>query len=220
MQHAHKLIVTCLATIFLLAAGCQRNAPTEPTAAVRGPEDRPAAANRQDPLHPVVVFDTTAGSFTVRLDAEKARLTVDNFLRYVNNQYYDGTIIHQVQKNYPMVVLGGAMTRDLKEKTGQNLPVRNEADNGLKNRRGTIAMARRPDVIDSATAMFFINLSDNAVLDYKDRSPDRYGYCVFGEVTEGLDVVDNIAQVAVHDTPQATSTPVNVIAIKSVKQIR
>ena len=145
---------------------------------------------------------------------------MDNFLRYVNNQYYDGTIIHQVQKNYPMVVLGGAMTRDLKEKTGQNLPVRNEADNGLKNRRGTIAMARRPDVIDSATAMFFINLSDNAVLDYKDRSPDRYGYCVFGEVTEGLDVVDNIAQVAVHDTPQATSTPVNVIAIKSVKQIR
>ncbi len=229
MQHTPKLIVTCFAAISLLAAaGCQRNGSTEPTAAVRGPDGQataassgaPAAAAKWDPLHPVVVFDTTAGTFSVRLDAEKAPLTVDNFLRYVNGKHYDGTIIHQVQKNYPMVVLGGAMTADLKEKTGQSSPVRNEADNGLKNRRGTIAMARRPDIIDSATAMFFINLSDNSVLDYKARTPDRYGYCVFGEVTEGLNVVDNIAQVAVHDTPQAASTPISPIAIKSVKRVQ
>jgi peptidyl-prolyl cis-trans isomerase B (cyclophilin B) len=216
-----------LATISLLAtAGCSRSGGDgQPAAAVNGPNgdkaaDAAPAKPTQDPLHPVVVFETSAGSFTVKLDAEKAPLTVSNFLRYVSNKYYDGTIIHQVQKDFPKVVLGGTYTPDLKEKAGVGSYVRNEADKGVKNRRGTIAMARQPDVIDSATSMFFINLADNDVLDYKDRTPEKYGYCVFGEVTDGLNVVDSIGQVAVKDLPQVEHTPVETIAIKSVRRLR
>ena len=218
--------------ISLLAmAGCQRSGSEQPAAAVHGPGGQQAGPDanagpasggfaRQDNLHPVVTFDTSLGSFSVRLDAENAQLTVDNFLRYVAAKHYDGTIFHQVQKDFPKVVLGGAFTPDLKERPAQGAPIRNEAANGAKNRRGTIAMARQADMADSATAMFFINLSDNEVLDYKDRSAEHYGYCVFGEVTEGLDVVDGITQVPLRDTPQLQHVPVDPIVIKSVQRVR
>jgi peptidyl-prolyl cis-trans isomerase B (cyclophilin B) len=214
-----------LAAISLLAVlGCQRGG--QPTAAVNGPNGETATSGTdagaapkeaQDPLHPVVVFDTSMGSFTVRLDAEKAPLSVGNFLRYVAAKHYDETIFHQVQKDYPKVVLGGAFTANLKEKPGLNPSVRNEAHNGLKNRRGTLAMARQPDIIDSATAMFFINLADNEILDFKERTPEHYGYCVFGEVIDGLNVLDSIARVPVRDTQQVQNTPVETVAIKSVR---
>jgi peptidyl-prolyl cis-trans isomerase B (cyclophilin B) len=217
-----------LAVISLLAAvGCQRGGSGQPAASVPGPNGQKAgpggsasAGAKQDAAHPLVVVETSLGSFTVRLDADKAPLTVDNFLRYVAAKHYDGTIFHQVQKSYPKVVLGGAFTTDLKERPTRIPPVRNEADNGAKNRRGTIAMARQPDVIDSATAMFFINLSDNDILDYKDRTPEHYGYCVFGEVTEGLDVVEGIAQAPLRETQGGQSTPIDVIAIKSIQRLR
>jgi peptidyl-prolyl cis-trans isomerase B (cyclophilin B) len=209
----------------LAAVGCSRGG--QPAAAIpgpngqkAGPEGSAADSVKQDPVHPVVVVETSLGSFTVRLDAEKAPLTVENFLRYVAAKHYDGTIFHQVQKSYPKVVLGGAFTADLKERPTRILPVRNEADNGAKNRRGTIAMARQPDVIDSATAMFFINLSDNEILDYKDRTAERYGYCVFGEVIEGLEVVESIAQAPARETKGGQSAPIDVIAIKSVQRLR
>ena len=213
--------------LLLPAVGCQRSGSGQPAASVPGPNGQQAGSQgsaggsaKQDPVHPVVVVETSLGSFTMRLDADKAPLTVENFLRYVAAKHYDGTIIHQVQKSYPKVVLGGAFTADLKERTIRTPPVRNEADNGLKNRRGTIAMARQPDVIDSATAMFFINLSDNEILDYKDRTAEHYGYCVFGEVTEGLDVLDSIAQAPVRETQRGQSTPIDVIAIKSIQRLR
>ncbi len=233
MQHYWKHPIASLVAISLLAAlGCSRGGSGQPAAAVNGPKGdqaasdagatAPAAAKRdqQDELHPVVAFETSMGSFTVRLDAEKAPLTVSNFLRYVANKHYEGTIFHQVQRDYPKVVLGGGFTPDLKEKSPQSPYVRNEAHNGLKNRRGTIAMARQPDVIDSATAMFFVNLADNEVLDFKDRSPDHYGYCVFGEVTDGLSVLDSMAQVPVRDTQQVEHTPVQTIVIKSARRLR
>jgi cyclophilin family peptidyl-prolyl cis-trans isomerase len=207
----------------LAAVGCQRGG--QPPAAVHGPQtgqpgSPPGSSAKPDPMHPVLVFDTSMGSFTVRLDADKAPLTVDNFLGLVAAKHYDGTIFHQIQKGYPKVVLGGAFTPDLKEKPVSTHAIRNEADNGLTNRRGTIAMARQPDVIDSATAMFFINLGDNEVLNYKDRAAEHYGYCVFGEVTEGLDVVESIAQAPVRDTPKSPGTPTDIIAIKSIQRLR
>jgi cyclophilin family peptidyl-prolyl cis-trans isomerase len=178
----------------------------------------PAQAT-QDPDHPVVAFETSLGEITVRLDAQKAPLTVANFLAYVGRGHYDGTIFHQVVKEYPKLVIGGAFTKELTEKPTMT-SVRNEAHSGLKNRRGTIAMARRPDWIDSATCHFFINVTDNEVLDHTDRTLEGYGYCVFGEVIEGMDVVDRIAALEVHDTEQFEQIPVETVAIQSVRVVR
>jgi cyclophilin family peptidyl-prolyl cis-trans isomerase len=155
----------------------------------------------------------------VRLDAEKAPLTVENFSNYVARGQYDLTIFHQVLRDPLQIVLGGGYTADLKEKSPLT-PIRNEAHNGLKNRRGTIAMARRPDHQDSATCQFFINIADNDVLNFKARTPEGYGYCVFGEVTEGMDVVDRIAKIPVCDKDQFRNLPVETVVIKSVRQVK
>ena len=170
-------------------------------------------------MHPQVLIETSLGNFTVRLDMQKAPLTVDNFLAYIASRHYDQTIFHQVAKEYPRVILGGAFTAEMVEKKART-PVRNEADNGLKNRRGTIGMARQADTPDSATCHFYVNLADNKVLDYTDRTPEGYGYCVFGEVTEGLDVAERIGQVPVHDTDKFQHLPAETVAIKSVRRIK
>lgn len=173
-----------------------------------------------DPVHPVVVIETSLGNIVVKLDAEKASLTVQNFLSYVDARHYDGTIFHQVFKGY--VVLGGGYTPNLAEKA-TSFSVRNEAHNGLRNTRGTIAMARQPDVIDSARAQFFINLADNPSLDYQADSndkPEGYGYCVFGQVVEGMEVVDRIANVPVKDVENFESIPVETVEIKSIRRAR
>jgi len=166
-----------------------------------------------------VVIDTSLGKITVRLEKEKASLTVDNFLAYVDSGHYDQTIFHQVIKDHPKIILGGAFTPELSEKKART-PIYNEARNGLKNRRGTIAMARQADAIDSVTCYFFINLTDNEMLDYKDETLEGYGYCVFGEITEGLDVADKIATVQVHDIDQFERIPVETVLIRSIRQIR
>jgi cyclophilin family peptidyl-prolyl cis-trans isomerase len=171
-----------------------------------------------DPLHPVVQIETSLGNIVVKLDAEKAKLTVENFLSYVNLHQYDGTIFHQVFKDY--VVIGGGYTPELVEKPTSR-SVRNEADNGLKNVRGTIAMARPADVIDGARAQFFFNVADNASLDQQDRSTkEGYGYCVFGAVEKGMEVVDQIANVPVKDIESFESIPVQNVIIKSIRQIQ
>lgn len=175
-----------------------------------------------DPDHPGVRIETSLGAITVKLDAQAAPLTVDNFLEYVDAGHYDGTIFHQVHPG--RAVLGGAYTPEMIEKPSR-VPVRNEAHNGLTNRRGTIAMARRPDVIDSATSQFFINLAANPELDHRDRTADGYGYCVFGEVTEGMDVVDLIGsvalgEVALPDGETLPSAPLETVLIKSIRRAR
>jgi cyclophilin family peptidyl-prolyl cis-trans isomerase len=172
-----------------------------------------------DLLHPTVVIDTSLGSMTVRLDAEKAPLTVQNFRSYVDSGHYDQTIVHQVIKDYPKVVLGGAFTPEGSEKTART-PIYNEAHNGLKNRRGTIAMARQADAIHSATCYFFLNLTDNEVLDHQDRTLEGYGYCVFGEITEGIEVADKIGEVDVEDTEQFERIPVETVMIRSMRWLR
>ncbi len=168
-------------------------------------------------LYPEIVVETNHGAFVVRLDSEKAPLTVDNFLTYVDSGHYDGTIIHQVRSGD--ILLGGGFTEEFTEKPTRS-PVRNEADNGLKNVRGTIALARQPDAIDSSTCQFFINLADNPHLDHHGRTPEEYGFCVFGQVIEGMDVVERIAQVPVEDKIIDGETfvmaPRDTVLIKSV----
>ncbi len=172
-----------------------------------------------DYLHPVVVLETTAGSIKLELDAEKAPQTVDNFLRYVELGHYDQTVFHQVTQQAPKLILGGAYTADMTEKETK-APIYNEAHRGLKNDRGTIAMARQPDAQDSATCHFFLNATDNRILDHQDRTAEGYGYCAFGKVIEGMDVVDKIGAVEVHDTDQFSGIPVKTVMIQSARRVR
>jgi cyclophilin family peptidyl-prolyl cis-trans isomerase len=233
VQTQLKLMVTCLAlATSLTAAGCGgQDGTTQPEpAAIPGPggeNGQPAASSAGsptdqpaiDPLHPTVLIQTSLGSIEVRLDAEKAPLTVDNFLSYVASGHYDQTVFHQVIKDYPKVVLGGAFAADGTEKAA-NTPIINEAHNGLKNQRGAIAMARRPDAVDSATCHFFFNLTDNEMLDHKDRTLEGYGYCVFGRVVKGLEVLDKIGSVEVHDIENFERVPVDPVMIESIRLIR
>ena len=134
----------------------------------------------------MVRFETSLGNFTIELFQKEAPVTVENFLRYVDDKHFDGTIFHRVIPGF--VIQGGGLISDMSQKKTRQ-PIKNEATNGLKNERGSLSMARTND-INSATSQFFVNLKDNEFLDHK---PGSYGYAVFGRVTEGLDVVDKIA---------------------------
>ncbi|MFH1176624.1 MAG: peptidylprolyl isomerase [Acidobacteriota bacterium] len=138
-----------------------------------------------------VRLETSKGAIVIELDAAKAPVTVENFLTYVRARHYDGTIFHRCIRNF--MIQGGAWTIDFRPRPGRN-PIANEAGNGLSNLRGTIAMARTGE-INSATSQFFINLVDNKGLDHRNESAEGFGYCVFGKVVEGTDVVDAIAAI-------------------------
>jgi len=159
----------------------------------------PALAMAADTGKPRVRLETNKGAIVLELEPAKAPKTVDNFLRYVRDKYYDGLIFHRVIKGF--MIQGGGVTIDYREKPGKRDPIVNEAGNALKNLRGTIAMARTGEV-NSATSQFFINHKDNAFLDHRDSSAQGFGYCVFGRVVEGMDVVDTIA-----DIPTASGGP-------------
>ncbi len=148
----------------------------------------PGLALASDNDKPRVRLHTNLGDIVLELDREKAPKTVDNFLTYVREGFYDGTVFHRVIDGF--MIQGGGFTQDLQKKP-THAPIENEADNGLRNRRGTIAMARTSDP-HSATAQFFINVADNSFLDFRDKTPRAYGYAVFGRVVEGMDVVDKI----------------------------
>ena len=142
-------------------------------------------------MPPVVELDTNMGAIVIELNEEKAPKTVENFLNYVKSGQYDGTIFHRIIDGF--MIQGGGMDAEMNEKP-TNAPIENEADNGLKNDKGTIAMARTQDP-HSATSQFFINHADNEFLNFKNESVGGWGYCVFGKVVEGMDVVEDIAQV-------------------------
>lgn len=163
----------------------------------------------------IVLFETTEGSIKVKLNAEKAPKTVENFMKYVDSGFYAGTIFHRVIPGF--MVQGGGMTADMEQKPTQ-APVINEADNGLLNKRGTLAMARTMDP-NSATAQFFINLVDNKFLDFTSKSMQGWGYAVFGEVIEGLDVVDKMAKVKTGNKMMHQDVPTTTIEIKSAKRV-
>jgi len=162
-----------------------------------------------------VIVETNLGSFTIALDAEHAPKSVTNFLRYVDDKHYDGTIFHRVIDGF--MVQGGGYDGKY-EKRGVREPVENEADNGLKNSRGTVAMARTNDP-HSATSQFFVNVSDNKFLDHSGKNAQGWGYTVFGKVTDGMDVVDKIKGVRTGSGgPFAKDAPVEQVTINSIRR--
>lgn len=164
-----------------------------------------------DQVNPKVLMKTTKGDMTIELDLDKAPITVKNFLSYVDEKFYDGTIFHRVIKDF--MIQGGGLTEDFVEKPSKS-PIKNEAANGLKNKKGTIAMARMPEP-HSATCQFFINHVDNSFLDYGVAS-DGYGYCVFGKVIDGMSVVDAIAKTPTMTKHGMADVPRETIKIISV----
>jgi cyclophilin family peptidyl-prolyl cis-trans isomerase len=163
--------------------------------------------------NPVVVMETSMGTIKIELFADKAPITVKNFLSYVQDKHYDGVIFHRVIPGF--MVQGGGFQPGMKEKKTKD-PIKNESNNGEANVRGTLAMARTPDP-DSASAQFFINLKDNAFLNRRGDRPAEIGYCVFGKVTEGMEVVDKIAKVRTGQKGPHGDVPVEDVTIKSVK---
>ncbi|MFC1630697.1 MAG: peptidylprolyl isomerase [Arenicellales bacterium] len=162
----------------------------------------------------MIKMETNHGTITIELDAEKAPLTTENFKKYVADNFFDNTIFHRVIPNF--MIQGGGFNPGMSQK--QTLAaIENEADNGLENDRGTIAMARTNDP-HSATAQFFINLKDNAFLNHSGKNPQGWGYCVFGKVTEGMDVVDKIAGVATGNNGGHADVPVEDVVIIKVEE--
>jgi peptidyl-prolyl cis-trans isomerase B (cyclophilin B) len=162
---------------------------------------------------PQVVIETSKGAIVLELYRDKAPKTVDNFLRYARWGHYDGTIFHRVIPDF--MIQGGGFTPDMKQKLTK-MPVDNEADNGLKNDRGTVTMARTQDP-HSATAQFFINTKDNKFLNHKSKTSEGWGYAVFGKVIKGMDVVDAISKVETQTRGSMANVPVEAVVITKMK---
>ena len=164
------------------------------------------------PGNPVAVISTTVGDITVELFKDKAPVSVANFLQYAADGFYNDTIFHRVERGF--VIQGGGYTPELVRKSTRP-PIQNEATNGLRNTRGTLAMARTRE-LRSATSEFYFNLANNSVLDHRGYTPSEFGYAVFGRVLSGMDVVDRIGGVEVRRSGEHDTVPVEPIAIKSI----
>lgn len=171
--------------------------------------------NDESTPNPVVVIETTMGNFTVELDAINAPKSAANFMAYVDDGYFIDTTFHRVIPNF--MVQGGGITADMSDKPSKRAAIENEANNGLKNDRGTLAMARTSDP-HSATSQFFINHKDNDFLNFKSESMQGWGYTVFGKVTEGMDVVDAMAAVKTGGKGGHQDVPLETITITAVKK--
>ena len=158
----------------------------------------------------MIRFETSLGDFTIELFEKEAPESVANFTRYIDDGFFDGTIFHRIVPGF--VIQGGGFTEDMTQKKTKP-PVQNEADNGLKNKRGTLSMART-NYINSATSQFFVNLKDN---DFLDHSRGNFGYAVFAKVTEGMDVIDKIAAVETGRKRGFDDVPVQAVTMKSVR---
>jgi peptidyl-prolyl cis-trans isomerase A (cyclophilin A) len=228
-RYSIKLLISCWAAVGIMSLiGCGNSSDNQPATAINKNESSTTKSDNKgsdsgpsnfDLTHPKVIIETTLGNMVFQLDAEKAPLTVDNFLAYVDAGQYDQTIFHQVYRGQG--ILAGGYTTNLTEIRARTA-IRNEAHNGLKNRRGTIAMVRHADVTDSATSQFFINVADNPALDYHGRTPEEYGYCVFGKVASEMDmeVADRIAAVEVQDGDKFDSTPRQMVVVKSIRRAK
>lgn len=202
----------------LSVAGCTRPRTVEPTELTASPAKKSAPLKAETKTKPgekpFVVFDTSMGSFTMELEPEKAPESVKNFLQYVDDGFYDGTVFHRVIPGF--VVQGGGFSPDLAKKPTRG-PVVSEASNGLKNVTGSVAMARTSDP-DSATSQFYVNLKDNQALDHRDMSRSGIGYTVFGHVTDGMDVVQNIANVPRGNKNGMGDVPNEPVVINSARR--
>lgn len=164
---------------------------------------------------PRVCLDTNFGKIVIELESEKAPVTTENFISYVKDEFYNSTTFHRVIPNF--MIQGGGFLEGMIQKA-TNDPIKNEADNGLPNKRGSIAMARTPDP-DSASSQFFINLKDNDFLNFSTPTMQGWGYCVFGEVIEGMDVVDSIAKVQTGNQMGHGDVPVEPVIIHSATEV-
>ncbi|MBP9219323.1 MAG: peptidyl-prolyl cis-trans isomerase [Sterolibacterium sp.] len=162
----------------------------------------------------MIKLHTNHGIITLELDAENAPETTRNFLAYVDSGHYDGTIFHRIIDGF--MIQGGGFTPDMQQKPTQ-APIKNEADNGLKNKKYTVAMARTNDP-HSATAQFFINVADNGFLDFKSPTGNGWGYCVFGKVTDGLDIVDKLKDVETGNSGYHQDVPVETVLIERAER--
>lgn len=187
----------------LLFALAQKTAPQPQT---------PPAPLEPAPGNPVAVISTSLGDITVELFKDRAPVSVENFLQYAKEGFYAGTIFHRIEPGF--VIQGGGYTEAMVEKQTRP-PILNEATNGIRNTRGTLAMARRPQ-LRSATSQFYINVSNNAALDHRGLTPSEYGYAVFGRVLTGMDVVDRIASVRTGRKGDFESVPIESVVIKAV----
>ena len=160
----------------------------------------------------MIILHTNHGDIKIELDTENTPKTAANFLEYVKDGFYDGTVFHRVIKNF--MIQGGGFEAGMKQKTTK-APIENEGEHSKSNKRGTLAMARTSNP-HSATAQFFINVVDNNFLNFKSKTPDGYGYCVFGEVVEGMDVVDKIKAVSTHSNAGHQDVPVDDVIIMKV----
>jgi cyclophilin family peptidyl-prolyl cis-trans isomerase len=188
-------------SFILLAATFLQTQPAQTTS--------PAPA----PGNPVAVISTTMGDITVELFKDKAPVSVENFLKYAADGFYAGTVFHRVIPKF--MIQGGGYTVDLEEKPTRD-PIQNEATNGLRNTRGTLAMARKR-ALRSATSQFYINVADNGDLDHRGLAPPDFGYAVFGRVLAGMDVVDRIAGVPTRSAGDMTDVPANPVVITNVR---
>lgn len=168
-----------------------------------------------DTANPRVLMETSMGNVTIELFKDKAPISVKNFLSYVKDGYYDGLIFHRVIPTF--MIQGGGMDADMQQKKTK-FAIKNEATNKLSNKRGTLAMARTA-IVDSATSQFFINVADNPFLDNKGKRPEDFGYAVFGQVVDGMDVVDAIKGVKTGSKAGHSDVPVEPVFINSIKTI-
>ena len=166
--------------------------------------------------NPQVLLETTMGNITIELDAQNAPNSTANFLAYVDDGYFVDTTFHRVIPNF--MIQGGGITADMADKPSKHKPIQNEANNGLKNDRGTLAMARTGDP-HSATSQFFINHNDNTFLNHTSESPQGWGYAVFGKVTDGMDVIDAIAKVETGNKGGHQDVPVDTITITGASRL-
>jgi peptidyl-prolyl cis-trans isomerase A (cyclophilin A) len=185
------------------------------TKPVQAPPLQPSAETPA-PGNPVVVLSTSLGDITLELFKTEAPVSVQNFLQYVNDGFYPGTIFHRVKTGF--MIQGGGFTPSLEEKPARP-PIQNEATNGLHNTRGTVAMARTR-ALRSATSQFYINVVDNRMLDHTGFSPEDFGYAVFGRVLSGMDVVDRIVSVPTTSKGPMDDVPVDPVLIKSVRVVK
>jgi cyclophilin family peptidyl-prolyl cis-trans isomerase len=208
-----RALVLSLVSLSVCAVVCRaEDKPAEKPADTQPPAAAPA--EQKGSVKPMVTMKTSLGDIKIELYPDKAPATVKNFLSYVDDKFYDGTIFHRVISGF--MIQGGGFTPDMAQKPTK-APVKNEAQNGLKNDRGTLAMARTM-VVDSATAQFFINVVDNDFLNF--RSPDvrGFGYCVFGKVVEGMDVVDKIKAVPTGQKNGMGDVPNDPVKILEVRR--
>lgn len=205
----HLLVGTL--TFFFLLSGCNASNETPATTATEQTTQTQTSGVKKSMTN--VKMETSKGTIMMELDAEKAPLTVANIEAYIKDGFYDGLIFHRVIPNF--MIQGGGMNADMSEKSDKRAPIKNEANNGLKNDRGTLAMARTNDP-HSASSQFFINLKDNDFLNFTSESPAGWGYAVFGKVTEGMDVVDEIAKVKTGNHGYHGDVPLEPVVINTV----